>query len=124
MLTSFLSRRFLSAPSAAQTALAARLSLPLSAATLRTALTHSSMRVANAASSAGPSAVETNERLAFFGDAVLQFLVAEYLTVRHPNLPPKALHQALTYYVSNEALTKRAQYANQQAPRAFPLGLD
>ena len=49
---------------------------------LNTALTHSSYANENKA-----DASECNERLEFLGDAVLGFIVAEYLYARFPDLP-------------------------------------
>ncbi len=58
--------------------------------------------------------IPCNERLEFIGDAILDFLVGEYMYIHYPDLPEGALSK------------KRAQYVCEEANNSYTLklGLD
>lgn len=72
-------------------------------ALLNTALTHSSYSNENRAVSP-----ECNERLEFLGDAVLGFIVAEYLYARFPNLPEGRMTRLRAELVCERSLSRVA----------------
>lgn len=55
--------------------------------------------------------LECNERLEFVGDAILDFLVGEFLFENYPNLP------------EGELTKKRASFVNNEANKAYSLAL-
>lgn len=58
--------------------------------------------------------LKNNERLEFFGDAILDFLVTEYLMKKYPDEDEGMLTERRKYYVAKEPLTQAV----------FNLGLD
>ncbi len=58
--------------------------------------------------------IENNERLEFFGDAIMDFLVTEYLMAKYPNENEGRLTDRRKDFVAKEPLTKAV----------FALGLD
>ncbi|HEY1825050.1 MAG TPA: ribonuclease III [Acidimicrobiales bacterium] len=80
-------------------ALAARLGLEPASPLLMTALTHSSY--------AGEHGVESNERLEFLGDAVVDLAVADLIVTRHPELD-EGTGSLVRSRVVNEAALARA----------------
>ena len=56
--------------------------------------------------------VESNERLEYLGDAILDFLVAEYLYTKYPNIPEGTLTKIRAKYVCANANMKYAQKFN------------
>ena len=68
------------------------------------ALTHRSYLNEN------PEAIEDNERLEFLGDAVLDFLVGEWLYEKYPEMPEGDLTQMRSALVQTEELADFARY--------------
>ncbi|KAL7754255.1 54S ribosomal protein L3 mitochondrial [Sorochytrium milnesiophthora] len=85
-----------SSNSAALSAFVARSGLKFSSNdVLLQALTHKSFEHAQ---------VPHNERLAFLGEKVLDFFVAEYVHIKYPNLPESGLSNAVRMYVHTSSL--------------------
>ncbi len=59
-----------------------------------------------------PEAIEDNERLEFLGDAILDFLVGEYLYQHYPEMPEGQLTQMRSALVKSEKLAEFAQRIN------------
>lgn len=78
----------------------------------RTAFTHQSY--------SNEHGVESNERLEYLGDAILDFLVAEYLYLKYPNEPEGALTKIRAKYVCTRANSEYATLLNLND--AFLLG--
>lgn len=76
---------------------------------LRLALVHSSL-LNEPVADAGPEVDESNERLEFLGDAVLDLLVADYLYRRFPEMPEGRLTVTRATLVRRETL---AEWANR-----------
>lgn len=74
---------------------------------LETALTHRS--ALNEVASSGTSAQESNERLEFLGDAVLELVVTEHLFSRYPSEPEGKLTAYRSSLVRTETLAEVAQ---------------
>ena len=55
---------------------------------------------------------KNNERLEFFGDSVLGFVIAEYLYKNYPNDDEGALSRKRSYLVRKESLYKIAKFHN------------
>lgn len=71
---------------------------------IRTALTHPSFTFEN------PSyLLENNQRLEFLGDAVLDFIVGEYLYLTHPNKPEGELTKMRAAVVNETTLARQAK---------------
>lgn len=95
--------------------LSRRLSLPFSnLALLVRALTHRSYVNEHS------EAVEDNERLEFLGDAVLDFIVGDWVYQRFPEMPEGDLTKMRSALVRNEQLAKFAR--NLDLGRALRLG--
>lgn len=78
-----------------------RLGLSFSSLSLLTrALTHTSY------TNEHPEAVEDNERLEFLGDAVLDFIVGEWVYQRFPEMPEGDLTKLRSFLVRNERLAE------------------
>ncbi len=56
--------------------------------------------------------VENNERLEFLGDAILDFLVGEYLYLTYPQMPEGDLSKIRSKYVCTNANAEYATYLN------------
>jgi ribonuclease III len=67
-----------------------------------------------------PEALEDNERLEFLGDAILDFLVGEYLYQHYPEMPEGALTRMRSALVQSEKLADFAR--DIQLGRALRLG--
>jgi ribonuclease III len=74
---------------------------------LETALTHRS--ALNEPNSSGTSATQSNERLEFLGDAVLELVVTEYLFTQFPQEPEGNLTAYRSALVRTETLAEVAQ---------------
>ena len=74
---------------------------------LMRALTHRSYLNEN------PEAIEDNERLEFLGDAVLDFMVGEWLYDKYPEMPEGDLTQMRSALVQRGSQNRRA---NSQQP--------
>lgn len=91
------------APSGLQ--LAKRLELnPLPNRLFKTALTHPSYLFENP-----KSGVENNQRLEFLGDAILDFVIAEYLYLKYPDRPEGELTKMRAAVVNETTLARIAQ---------------
>ncbi len=64
------------------------------------------------------SDIDDNERLEFFGDAVLKMYVSEYLMDKYPDFPEGKLSKLRAYVVSEKVL---AQVANEIGLRKYIL---
>ena len=73
---------------------------------ISTALTHSSYSNENKARG---NACDSNERLEFLGDAVLQIIVSEYLFEQYPDLPEGELTQLRQHVVCEGTLSRAAR---------------
>ena len=71
-------------------------------AIIQTALTHSSFTI-------GGKKSENNERLEFFGDAVLKLCISEYLFMKYKKRSEGELTTMRSYLVSDKVLAKLAQ---------------
>lgn len=78
----------------------------------RTAFTHQSY--------SNEHGVESNERLEYLGDAILDFLVADYLYRKYPNEPEGSLTKVRAKYVCTRANSEYATILNLN--EAFLLG--
>jgi ribonuclease-3 len=85
--------------------LAKRLELnPLPNRLFKTALTHPSYLFENP-----KSGVENNQRLEFLGDAILDFVIAEYLYLKYPDRPEGELTKMRAAVVNESTLARIAQ---------------
>ena len=71
---------------------------------MKTALTHPSFTFENPG-----SALEHNQRLEFLGDAVLDFIVGEYLYLTHPDKPEGELTKMRAAVVNETTLARQAK---------------
>jgi ribonuclease III len=86
---------------------------------LQCALTHSSYAKRKGS---GPKKMSDNERLEFFGDAVLKLIVSEYLYVKYPDYDEGKLTKIRAKIISDAVLAKMAKHLELGEYMLFSYG--